>query len=122
MPVWRPWGFRRNTPERDRYPHIGHRIASAAYPTTAFSNQTHPSDLLVSCTANSGWTAKPQGDFVRIHYGAGGSRRPCPPRRLRRSLVNIESVADPAWPRREGISPEAHVTTGPQIERDTWPG
>jgi hypothetical protein len=27
---------------------VGHRITSAPYPTTAFSNQTQPSDLLVS--------------------------------------------------------------------------
>ena len=32
------------------------------------------------------------------------------------------SAANSARPRRETISPEAYLTAGPEIERDTWQG
>ena len=66
-----------------------------------------PSAHSVACwRANSGWTTRPQGTFVRIGYGAGGSRRPCPPRRPRRSLVTSKRGGSRV------ARPRSHLTGG----------
>jgi hypothetical protein len=60
--------------------------------------------------------------IVRIQYGGVVVAGVLARRDAHAVASSHRTVADPAWPRREGISPEAHVTAGPQIERGTWPG